>query len=66
MESWTPSLSGIIGVAPAPRKVRLVRDGSLLIAVASKEEDPLTQAQTTKAIREGREERDRRGPDLIP
>ena len=44
-------------VKPAPRKVKLVRRGSLLIAVAPQGEEPLTHAQTAKAIRELRAER---------
>jgi AbrB family looped-hinge helix DNA binding protein len=51
---------GAIVVEPAPRKVKLVRKGSLLVAVAPPGEPPLTHAQTAKAIRELRAERVRR------
>jgi len=51
---------GAIVVEPAPRKVKLVRRGSLLVAVAQPGEQPLTHAQVAKAIREIRAERDRR------
>jgi len=44
-------------VEPATRKVKLVRMGSLLAAVAPPGEKPLTHAQTTKAIRRLRAER---------
>jgi len=51
---------GAIVVEPAPRKVKLVRKGSLLVAVAPSGEPPLTNAQTAKAIRDLRTERARR------
>jgi AbrB family looped-hinge helix DNA binding protein len=51
---------GAIVVAPVPRKVKLVREGSLLVAVAPPGTDPLTHDQVAHAIREIREERDRR------
>jgi AbrB family looped-hinge helix DNA binding protein len=51
---------GAIVVEPAPRKVKLVRKGSLLVAVAAPGEEPLTNVQVAKAIRELRAERARR------
>lgn len=50
---------GAIMVEPAPRKVKLVREGSILVAVAPPGTEPLTHAQTTRAIRELRAERGR-------
>jgi len=50
---------GAIVVEPAPRKVKLVRQGSLLVAVAPAGENPLTHAEVAKVIRESRAERDR-------
>jgi AbrB family looped-hinge helix DNA binding protein len=51
---------GAIVVEPAPRQVKLVRKGSLLVAVAPPGTEPLTHAQTARAIRELRAERGRR------
>jgi AbrB family looped-hinge helix DNA binding protein len=51
---------GAIVVEPAPRKVKLVKKGSLLVAVAPSGEPPLTHAQTAKAIRDLRADRVRR------
>lgn len=51
---------GAIVVEPVPRKVKLVRKGSLLVAVAPPGEAPLTNVQVAKAIRDLREERSRR------
>jgi len=51
---------GAIVVEPAPRKVKLVRKGSLLVAVAPPGEAPLTHDQVAKVIRELRTERERR------
>jgi hypothetical protein len=45
-------------VEPEPRKVKLVRKGVLLVAVAQPRDEPLTHAQTIKAIRELRAQRD--------
>jgi bifunctional DNA-binding transcriptional regulator/antitoxin component of YhaV-PrlF toxin-antitoxin module len=50
---------GAIVVEPAPRKVKLVRQGSLLVAFAPAGENPLTHAEVAKVIRESRAERDR-------
>jgi|HubBroStandDraft_3_1064219.scaffolds.fasta_scaffold2245771_1 AbrB family looped-hinge helix DNA binding protein len=50
---------GAIVVEPAPRKVKLVRKGSLLVAVAPPGTEPLTHARTARAIRELRAERGR-------
>ena len=55
-----PVRGGAIVVEPAPRKVKLVRKGSLLVAVASPGEEPLTHAQTASAIRGVRAESARR------
>jgi len=51
---------GAIVVEPAPRKVKLVRRGSLLVAVAPPGEELLTHVQVAKAIQEVRAERARR------
>jgi AbrB family looped-hinge helix DNA binding protein len=51
---------GAIVVEPAPRKVKFVREGSLLVAVAPPGTEPLTHDQVAHAIRELRAERVRR------
>ncbi len=50
---------GAIVIEPAPRKVKLARRGSLLVAVAQ-DAEPLTNEQVKRAIREVRDERSRR------
>ena len=51
---------GAIVVEPAPRKVRLVRKGSLLVAVTQEKEPQITNEQVTRVIRELRNERSAR------
>jgi AbrB family looped-hinge helix DNA binding protein len=51
---------GAVVIQPAPLKVKLVREGSLLVAVPQEETEPLTNEQVARAIRELREERIRR------
>ena len=42
---------GVVEIAPAPRRVRLVRRGSLTVAVAA-ESGPALSARTVRATRE--------------
>jgi AbrB family looped-hinge helix DNA binding protein len=51
---------GVIVIEPAPRKVRVVREGYLLVAVAPPETGPLTNEQVKRAVGELRGERSRK------
>jgi len=51
---------GAVVIESAPLKVKAVRKGSLLVAVAPPGTPPLTNEQVTRSIRELRERRSRR------